>query len=73
MNLRETQLLVTACLVHVQETTVSVGSAVDFVLPILLTLIAGIVSVGLPIVPTRLSQRYGLQIEQERRDAIGAA
>lgn len=63
-------LLVTAGLAHAQETAVSVAPLVDFVQPILLTLISGVVTVGLPIVLTRLSQRYGLQIEQEKRDAL---
>lgn len=63
-------LLVTASLAQAQETAVSVAPLVNFVLPILMTLISGVVTVGLPIVLTRLSQRYGLQIEQEKRDAL---
>lgn len=65
-----TALLVTAGLAHAQDTTVSVAPLVDFVLPVLQTLISGVLAIGLPIVLTRLSQRYGLQIEQEKRDAL---
>lgn len=63
-------LLVTAGFAHAQETAVSVAPVVDFVLPILQTLISGVLAIGLPIVLTRLLQRYGLQIEQEKRDAL---
>lgn len=63
-------LLVTAGFAHAQETAVSVAPVVEFVLPILQTLISGVLAIGLPIVLTRLSQRYGLQIEQEKRDAL---
>ena len=53
-----------------QDTTVSVSPLVDFVLPILLTIISGIISVGLPVILTKLAARYNLQIEQAKRDSL---
>lgn len=53
-----------------QDTTVGISPLVDFVLPILLTVISGIISIGLPIILTKLAARYNLQIEQARRDAL---
>jgi hypothetical protein len=52
------------------DTAVSVAPLVDFVLPILFTVISGIVTVMLPILLTKLATKFNLQIEQEKRDAL---
>jgi hypothetical protein len=52
------------------ETSVVIAPFVEFVLPILLTVISGVIAVGLPIVLTKLAAKFGLQIEQQKRDAL---
>lgn len=56
---------------HAQDTVVIADAGmIDFVTQILMLVIAGIITTFLPILLTRLAARYGLQIEQEKRDAL---
>lgn len=64
------QVLATAALAQDTSTAVSVSPLIDFVLPILLTIISGVISIGLPSILTKLAARYNLQIEQAKRDAL---
>lgn len=53
-----------------QDTAVGIAPVVDFVLPILLTIVTTMIGVFLPIVLTKLAAKYNLQIEQQKRDAL---
>jgi hypothetical protein len=54
-----------------QDTTVALPETlIGFVTQIAFLVISGVVAVFLPVILTRLASKYGLQIEQEKRDAL---
>lgn len=53
--------------------SISAAPIVDFVMPILTTIIGATIAVGLPIVLTSVTKRLGLQIEASKRDALQVA
>lgn len=54
-----------------QDTTVMLPETlVGFIVQVLFLVISGVIAVFLPVVLTRLAAKYGLQIEQEKRDAL---
>jgi hypothetical protein len=54
-----------------QDTVITADAGlVDFAADVLMLVVSAIIAVFLPVVLTRLASKYGLQIEQEKRDAL---
>ena len=52
------------------DTVVTVAPLVDFVLPIILAVISGMVAIAVAILTPIMARKFNLQIEKDRRDAI---
>lgn len=60
-----------AAAAYAQDTTVALpDTLIGFVLQIAFRVVSGVIAIFLPLVLTRLATKYGLQIEQEKRDAL---
>jgi hypothetical protein len=54
-----------------QDTTVALpDTLIGFLVQMLFLIVSGVIAIFLPLVLTRLAAKYGLQIEQEKRDAL---
>jgi hypothetical protein len=53
-----------------QDTTVAVGPLVSFVLPIILTIVGGVISIAVAVLVPIMVKKFGLQNEANIRDAI---
>lgn len=66
-----TAMLAFAGIAYAQDTVVGVdASLIDFLLQIILLVVSAIITIFLPIVLKRMADKYGLQIEAEKRDAL---
>lgn len=52
------------------DTSVSISPLVEFVLPIVLTIVTAIIGIVVPVAISYLAKKWNLQIEQSKRDAL---